>query len=65
MGNYRPVDFILNKSIVDEVGYFFWMRLDAVCGGWDFLLARDGLLASSNQKRILQPTIQNWRQRLD
>jgi hypothetical protein len=36
--------FIQNRLVVDEVGYCFWMRLnadcgerlDAVCGGWHF-----------------------------
>jgi hypothetical protein len=36
MGKLQTSDFILNKPIVDEVGYCFWMRLNAVCGGWDF-----------------------------
>jgi hypothetical protein len=36
MGKLQTSDFILNKLIVDEVGYCFWMRLNAVCGGWDF-----------------------------
>jgi hypothetical protein len=31
--NYRPVPFILNKPFVDEVGYCFWMRLNA-CRLW-------------------------------
>ena len=31
--NYRPVPFILNKPFVDEVGYYFWMRLNA-CRLW-------------------------------
>ena len=27
----------INKLFEDEARYYFWMRLDAFCGNWDFL----------------------------
>ena len=52
-GKLQTSDFILNKPIVDEVGYRFWMRLNADCGKVGCRLWRLGL--STVCDRILQP----------
>jgi hypothetical protein len=51
-GNYGSVNSSQNKPIMDEVRYCFWMRLDAVRGGWHFLLCDTRGFSRSSQKRI-------------